>query len=93
MTQGINKSSRIKLRCWRVTTGEVLFGNIPGAMAQEIAILGLNEDTEGDVEKANILAGGKYQATTFLLRSDMTWYGDLILSLKTTTPRSTDSGN
>ena len=32
--------------------GGVLFGNIPGAMAREIAILGLDAETEGDMEKS-----------------------------------------
>ena len=34
------------------------------------------------MEKAQVLARGKYLATTFLLSSDRRWYDDLILSLK-----------
>ena len=37
----------------------VLFGNIPGDMEREITMLGLDADTKGDVEKAQILARGK----------------------------------
>ena len=51
-------------------------------MALENSILGLNAGTEGDMEKAQISARGKYLATTFLLSSDRHQYGELILSLK-----------
>ena len=37
---------------------------------------------EGDVEKAQASARGKYLATDFLLSSDRCRYGELILSLK-----------
>ena len=47
-------------------------------------MLGLNAETEGDVEKTQILARGKYLATAFLVRSDRRRYGELIMSLKTT---------
>ena len=39
--------------------GGVLFGTSPGAMAREIAMLGLNVDTKGDVEKYQVLARGE----------------------------------
>ena len=45
----------------------VLFENSPGATAQEITILGLDEEIEGDKKKAHILARRKYLATVFLL--------------------------
>ena len=48
----------------------VLFGNSPGATVRKIALLGLNMYTAGNVEKAQILARGKYLATAFLLISD-----------------------
>ena len=50
--------------------GGFLFGNIPGATSREIAMMGLNVETEGDVEKAQVSARGKYLATAFLLSSD-----------------------
>ena len=62
--------------------GRVLFRNIPEAMAREIATLGLDTEIEGDVEKAQASARGKYLATTILLSSDRRRYGELILSLK-----------
>ena len=62
--------------------GGVLFGNIPGATAREIAMLGLDAETKGDVEKAQVLARGKYLVTAFMLSSDRRRYGELILSLK-----------
>ena len=62
--------------------GGVLFGNSPGATAREIVMLGLNAETKGDVEKAQVSARGKYLATVFLLSSDRRQYGELILSLK-----------
>ena len=62
--------------------GGVLFGNSPGATAREIAMLGLNTETEGNVEKVQVLERGKYLATAFLLSSDRRRYGELILSLK-----------
>ena len=37
----------------------VLFGNRPGATAREIATLGLDTQTEGNVEKAQVLSRGK----------------------------------
>ena len=80
-TWSTNKASRKKLMCWMHTIG-VLFVNILGAMARKIAILGLNVETKGDVDKAHILARGKYVATAFLLRLDMRRYEELILSLK-----------
>ena len=45
-------------------------------------MLGLNADTEGEVEKAQVSARGKYLATVFLLSSDRRRYGELIPSLK-----------
>ena len=39
--------------------GGVLFVNSPGATAREITILVLDAETEGDVEKAHILARRK----------------------------------
>ena len=62
--------------------GGGLFGNTPGATAHKITVLGLNTETAGNVEKANISARGKYLATASLLRSDRRQYGELILSLK-----------
>ena len=56
--------------------------NLPGATAREITILGLDTDTEGDVDKSHILARGKYLVTKFLLSLDRRQYGELILSLK-----------
>ena len=50
--------------------GGVIFGNISSATAHEIALLGLKMKTEGDVEKAQILARGECLATAFLLRPD-----------------------
>ena len=60
----------------------VISGNSPGAMAREIAILGIKTDTTGGAKKAQITARGKYLATVFLLRSESCRYGELILSLK-----------
>ena len=62
--------------------GRVLFGNIPGAAAREITIMGLNMEIANDVEKLQMLVRGKYLATAFLLSSDRCCYGELILSLK-----------
>ena len=62
--------------------GEVLFGNSPGATSREIVMLGLDVDTEGDVEKVQVSASGKYLATAFMLSSYRRWYGELILLLK-----------
>ena len=62
--------------------GGFLLGNSPGATAQEIATLGLDAEIEGDMEKARVLARGKYMGTTFLLSSDRRRYGKLILFLK-----------
>ena len=50
--------------------GGFLFGNSRGATMREIAILGLNAETEGDVEKEQVSARGKYFATAFLLSLD-----------------------
>ena len=60
----------------------VLFGNIPGATAQDIVMLVLDAETEVDVEKAQVSTRGKYLATTFMLSSDRRRYGELMLSLK-----------
>ena len=60
----------------------VLLGNIPGATTREIAIMGLEMDNKGDMEKAQVSAKGKYLATAFLLSSDRWRYGELILLLK-----------
>ena len=62
--------------------GVVIFLNSPVDTVGEIATLGLNAETEGDVEKVQVLARGEYLATAFLLRSDRHWYGELILLLK-----------
>ena len=62
--------------------GGVLFRNSPGATAREIALLGLNAEIKGDVDKSQISARGKDLATPFLLSSDMRRYGERILSLK-----------
>ena len=61
----------------------VVFGNFLGATARAITVLGLNAETDGNVEKAHILAREKYLATTFLLSVDRRRYGKLIL-LKST---------
>ena len=61
--------------------GGVLFGNSPGATAQEIARLGLDAEIRADVEKAQVLSRGKYLATAFLLSSDRRRYGELIILL------------
>ena len=42
--------------------GGVLFGNSTGAKSREITTLGLDVEIEGDVEKAQTLARGKYLA-------------------------------
>ena len=47
-------------------------------------ILGMDAETECDVEKDQILARGKYLATVYLLRLDRRRYEELILSKKTT---------
>ena len=60
----------------------VLFGNIPGSTAHKIALLGLNVEITYNVEKAQILARGKYLTSVFLLSLDRRRYGYLILSLK-----------
>ena len=62
--------------------GGVLFGNRPGATAWEITTLGLDAEFEGDVEKAQVLARGKYLVTAFLLSSVRCRYSELILLLK-----------
>ena len=65
-----------------VYNGGGICGNITGATAREITILGLNTETEGDVEKAHILARRKYLVTAFLLSLDRRQYMELILSRK-----------
>ena len=45
-------------------------------------MLVLNAENRGDVEKAQVLAWGKYLATKFLLRLDRRRYGELILAFK-----------
>ena len=45
-------------------------------------ILGLNAETKGDMEKAQISARGEYLATVFLLSFDRCRYWEIILSLK-----------
>ena len=59
--------------------GGVLFGNSPGSTARDIATLVLDAEIEADVEKAQVLARGKYLATAFLLISDRRRYSELIL--------------
>ena len=61
--------------------GGVLFRNTPGAMAREIATLGLDADIEANVGKSQVSERGKYLAAAFLLSSDRRRYGDMILSL------------
>ena len=56
-------------------SGGVLFRNSPGATAQEIALLVLNAETKGDVEKAQVSARRKYFATAFLSSLDRHRYG------------------
>ena len=63
--------------------GGVLFGNSPVATACKIALLRLNAETKGEVEKAQILARVKYLVTAFLISSDRRRYGKLILSINT----------
>ena len=53
----------------------ILFGNSPGDTAREIAMLGLNAETKGDVEKAQVSARRKYFATVFILSLDRRRYG------------------
>ena len=53
-----------------VYNGGFLVGNILGATAREIVILGLNMETEGDVEKMQVSERVKYFATAFLLSLD-----------------------
>ena len=60
----------------------VIFGNRPETTVRNISLLGINTETKGDVEKAQISARGKYLATAFLLSSDRRRYRYLILSLK-----------
>ena len=60
----------------------VLFVNIPGAAVREIALMGINTETKGDVEKSQISERRKYLATAFLIISDRLLCGELILSLK-----------
>ena len=52
------------------------------ATAREIAMLGLNTETKGDVEKAQVSARWEYLENAFLLSSERRRYRDLILSLK-----------
>ena len=78
--QGGYSNSEYKQRCkehievLEEYNGGFLFGNSPGATAREIAMLGLNAETEGDVEKSQVSSRGKYLATAFLLSSDMPRY-------------------
>ena len=62
--------------------GGVLLRNSLGATAREIAIMGMNVETKGNVEKAQVLARGEYLETAFLLSLDRRRYRELILSLK-----------
>ena len=62
--------------------GGFLFRNSPGATARDITKPRLDVETNGDVEKAQVLARGKYFATKFLLSLDRRRYGELILSLR-----------
>ena len=61
--------------------GGVLFGNIPGSTARQIATLGLDAEIGADMEKAQTSARRKYLANDFLLRLDRRRYGELVLSL------------
>ena len=60
----------------------VIFGNSLGATAQEIAMLGLDVESEGNVQKAQISERRKYLATAFLISSDRSRYSEQILSLQ-----------
>ena len=71
------------MRCWRRTTGGVVFVNILVATARNITLLRLNTESADNMYKAQISVRGRYMATAFLLSSDRRRYGDLILSLKT----------
>ena len=51
-------------------------------MARNIALLGLNMETKGNMEKAHILARGKCMTTAFLISSYRRQYGELFLLLK-----------
>ena len=62
--------------------GVVLCRNSLGTTAREIAMLGLDAETKGDVDKLQVSAMVKYLATAFLLRLDRRRYGELILLLK-----------
>ena len=62
--------------------GGVLFGNSPKPTARDITILELNAETKGGLDKAHILARGKYLSTMLLLSLYRRLYGELILSLK-----------
>ena len=52
------------------SNGGGLFGNSPGVTARKIALLGINAEITGAVEKTQILASKKYVATVFPLSSD-----------------------
>ena len=43
--------------------------------------MGLDAETEGGVDKSQVLARGKYLATAFLIISDRRWYSEIILLL------------
>ena len=60
----------------------VVFGNSLGDTAQDIAMLGLNVETEGDVKKLQVSARGKYLAILFLISLDRRQCRELILLLK-----------
>ena len=62
--------------------GVVICRNSLGATAREIAMLRLDAETKGDVDKLQVSAMVKYLATAFLLRLDRRRYGELILLLK-----------
>ena len=64
-----------QIKVMEAYNGRVLFGISPGATAREIATLELDVAVEGDVEKAQAFARGKYLATAFLLSSDRCRFG------------------
>ena len=58
------------------------FRKIPGAMAQEFKVMGLDTDVREDVKKAGASAHGKYLTVAFLISSYWCRYKDLTVALK-----------
>ena len=71
-----------KIEVIEAYNGGTLFGNIPGDTAQEIKLLELDTNRKDVVNKEQILARGKYLATSFLLNLDRRRYGETIMALK-----------